>query len=143
MGDRQDNRKVQDLHFKMSKKIAQLTKVIYHLNTVNDDHESEKAAITTQHNEEVQQILSDAADKIKRFESQLQERKEERKTELALEELRKQYEREKQDAKEDFREFCEKQRKHQEELEQKYQEELQQAQQKNGRNQRKIRATTG
>lgn len=28
-----------DLHHKMSKKIAQLTKVIYHLNTKNEDHE--------------------------------------------------------------------------------------------------------
>ena len=28
-----------DLHLKMSKKIAQLTKVIYHLNTRNEDHE--------------------------------------------------------------------------------------------------------
>lgn len=28
-----------DLHHKMSKKIAQLTKVIYHLNTKNEDHQ--------------------------------------------------------------------------------------------------------
>lgn len=28
-----------DLHHKMSKKIAQLTKVIYHLNTRNEDHQ--------------------------------------------------------------------------------------------------------
>ena len=38
-----------DLHHKMSKKIAQLTKVIYHLNTRNDDHEAELAALTSQH----------------------------------------------------------------------------------------------
>jgi hypothetical protein len=38
-----------DLHHKMSKKIAQLTKVIYHLNTRNDDHEAEVAALTAQH----------------------------------------------------------------------------------------------
>jgi len=30
-----------DLHKKMSKKIAQLTRVIYQLNTKNDDHELE------------------------------------------------------------------------------------------------------
>jgi hypothetical protein len=28
-----------DLHHKMSKKIAQLTKVIYHLNSKNEDHQ--------------------------------------------------------------------------------------------------------
>lgn len=38
-----------DLHHKMSKKIAQLTKVIYHLNTRNDDHETEIATLTAQH----------------------------------------------------------------------------------------------
>ncbi len=38
-----------DLHHKMSKKIAQLTKVIYHLNTRNDDHEVEIAALNAQH----------------------------------------------------------------------------------------------
>lgn len=38
-----------DLHHKMSKKIAQLTKVIYHLNTRNDDHEAEIAALNAQH----------------------------------------------------------------------------------------------
>ena len=38
-----------DLHHKMSKKIAQLTKVIYHLNTRNDDHEAELAVLTAQH----------------------------------------------------------------------------------------------
>jgi hypothetical protein len=30
-----------DLHNKMSKKIAQLTTVIYHLNTKNEDNQSE------------------------------------------------------------------------------------------------------
>jgi hypothetical protein len=34
-----------DLHHKMSKKIAQLTKVIYHLNTKNEDHEYEIQAL--------------------------------------------------------------------------------------------------
>lgn len=29
-----------DLHHKMSKKIAQLTKVIYHLNTKNEDRQA-------------------------------------------------------------------------------------------------------
>ena len=38
-----------DLHHKMSKKIAQLTRVIYHLNTRNDDHDLELSALTKQH----------------------------------------------------------------------------------------------
>jgi hypothetical protein len=56
-----------DLHHKMSKKIAQLTKVIYHLNTKNEDHQSEIDILTQQHQMEVQQILRDAATRIGKF----------------------------------------------------------------------------
>lgn len=34
-----------DLHHKMSKKIAQLTKVIYHLNTKNEDRQARAACV--------------------------------------------------------------------------------------------------
>ena len=56
-----------DLHHKMSKKIAQLTKVIYHLHTRNEDHQSELDAITYNHQSEVQQLMRDAANKIAKF----------------------------------------------------------------------------
>jgi molecular chaperone GrpE (heat shock protein) len=56
-----------DLHHKMSKKIAQLTKVIYHLNTKNEDHQSEMDNLSQQHQMEVQQILKDAATRIGKF----------------------------------------------------------------------------
>ena len=53
-----------DLHHKMSKKIAQLTKVIYHLNTKNEDHAMEIAAIHACHKNEIQTIARDSAAKI-------------------------------------------------------------------------------
>lgn len=56
-----------DLHQKMSKKIAQLTKVIYHLNTKNEDHQIEIENITANHQLEIQQILRDAASKLSKF----------------------------------------------------------------------------
>jgi gas vesicle protein len=56
-----------DLHHKMSKKIAQLTKVIYHLNTKNEDHQIEVEQLTANHQMEVQQILRDAANRISKF----------------------------------------------------------------------------
>ena len=56
-----------DLHHKMSKKIAQLTKVIYHLNTKNEDHQSELDVISSNHQLEIQQILRDAAARISKF----------------------------------------------------------------------------
>lgn len=56
-----------DLHHKMSKKIAQLTKVIYHLNTKNEDHALEIEQLNYSHQMEVQQILRDAANRISKF----------------------------------------------------------------------------
>jgi hypothetical protein len=56
-----------DLHHKMSKKIAQLTKVIYHLNTKNEDHQTEMDIMSSNHQLEIQQILKDAALRISKF----------------------------------------------------------------------------
>jgi hypothetical protein len=61
-----------DLHHKMSKKIAQLTKVIYHLNTKNEDHQSEMDIMAVNHQQEVQQILRDAAAKIGKFKDMIE-----------------------------------------------------------------------
>lgn len=56
-----------DIHHKMSKKIAQLTKVIYHLNTRNEDHQSELDVINYNNQIEIQQLMADAASKIYKF----------------------------------------------------------------------------
>lgn len=64
-----------DVHLKMSKKIAQLTKVIYHLNTKNDDHDLEIAKLNERHQGEIQQILRDAATKVNQFKGMLDTRK--------------------------------------------------------------------
>lgn len=64
-----------DLHQKMSKKIAQLTKVIYHLNTRNEDHQSELDAIAHSHQLEIQQLARDAANKIGKFKDLVDVRK--------------------------------------------------------------------
>ncbi|XP_074166091.1 protein FAM184A isoform X1 [Sminthopsis crassicaudata] len=61
----------QDLHLKMSKKIAQLTKVIYALNTKNDEHESSIQALRDAHEEEIQQILGETREKILQYKSKL------------------------------------------------------------------------
>ena len=60
-----------DLHHKMSKKIAQLTKVIYHLHTKNDDFNSEKQALQQEHESEIEDLLTDAASKINAFKGEL------------------------------------------------------------------------
>ncbi|XP_076435119.1 protein FAM184A-like [Babylonia areolata] len=62
----------QDMHLKMSKKIAQLTKVIYALNTKNDENEAVLQTLRDQHEEEKQQILADMQAKMERFKNQLE-----------------------------------------------------------------------
>jgi hypothetical protein len=44
------------LHHKMSKKIAQLTKVIYHLNTKNENHEGELDSLADQYESEIDMV---------------------------------------------------------------------------------------
>ncbi|XP_035177619.1 protein FAM184A isoform X7 [Oxyura jamaicensis] len=62
-----------ELHFKMSKKIAQLTKVIYALNTKNDEHEAAIQALKDAHEEEIQQILAETREKILQYKSKVAE----------------------------------------------------------------------
>lgn len=55
---------IPDIHYKMSKKIAQLTKVIYHLNTKNEDNNFELETLKSQHQVEIQQLLNDSTNKL-------------------------------------------------------------------------------
>ncbi|XP_030644009.1 protein FAM184A [Chanos chanos] len=61
----------QDLHLKMSKKIAQLTKVIYALNTKNDEHEDAIQSLKEAHEDEVQHILTETREKILQYKSKI------------------------------------------------------------------------
>lgn len=63
----------QDMHLKMSKKIAQLTKVIYALNTRNDEHDAAIQALKDAHEEEIQQILAETREKILLYKSKVTE----------------------------------------------------------------------
>lgn len=56
-----------DTHYKMCKKIALLTKVIYHLNIKNEDHDDEVSRLRARHDDEIARISADAADKIAKF----------------------------------------------------------------------------
>lgn len=60
-----------ELHLKMSKKIAQLTKVIFHLNTRNEDFQSEFAHAKHAHARELAQLTQDAATKLRLLHEQL------------------------------------------------------------------------
>ena len=54
-----------EIAHKMSKKIAQLTKVIFHLNTKNDEWEMHLKAVVSQYECEVTDIIWDANNRVK------------------------------------------------------------------------------
>ncbi|KAM6945352.1 protein FAM184A [Aplochiton taeniatus] len=76
----------QDLHLKMSKKIAQLTKVIYALNTKNDEHEEETEALREAHEEEVQHVVTETREKVGLYKSKMADEAELRRRLASLEE---------------------------------------------------------
>lgn len=53
-----------DMHFKMCKKIALLTKVIYHLNIKSEDHEAAVAALRAQHTEALATVAAEGAARL-------------------------------------------------------------------------------
>ncbi|KAH7487958.1 Protein FAM184A [Phytophthora ramorum] len=61
-----------ELHLKMCKKVAQLTKVIFQLNTRNEDYQSEAEHSRTAHAAEIQRVTQDAADKMRALQTKLQ-----------------------------------------------------------------------
>ncbi|XP_032808230.2 protein FAM184A isoform X2 [Petromyzon marinus] len=61
----------QEMHLKMSKKIAQLTKVIYALNTKNDEHEAAVSVLREAHAEEMQQFAAETRHRLLRYQSRL------------------------------------------------------------------------
>ncbi|KAL2912999.1 hypothetical protein HK105_207454 [Polyrhizophydium stewartii] len=56
-----------DILFKMSKKIAQLTKVIYYLNTKNEDHALEVQGLVDAYELEINDVIQDGAKMIDEF----------------------------------------------------------------------------
>ncbi|GCB70196.1 hypothetical protein scyTo_0005628 [Scyliorhinus torazame] len=92
----------QELHLKMSKKIAQLTKVIYALNTKNDEHEAAIEALKEAHEDEIQQIFDETKEKILQYKGKINEEVELRKKIQSLEESLEQHEQMKQKALAEF-----------------------------------------
>ncbi|KAM6362670.1 protein FAM184B isoform 2-T2 [Alca torda] len=88
----------QEMHMKMCKKIAQLTKVIYALNTKNDEREASIHALREAHEEEIQRILAETRETILRCKSKVEEEQLLRKRIQALEIAVEQHKRLKEEA---------------------------------------------
>ncbi len=63
----------QQLHHKMSKKVAQLTKVIYLLNTRNDENEWEMQRVEEAYEKELDACVKECQQKVERFKKVRQE----------------------------------------------------------------------
>uniref|UniRef100_A0A8C9FP07 Protein FAM184A/B N-terminal domain-containing protein n=1 Tax=Pavo cristatus TaxID=9049 RepID=A0A8C9FP07_PAVCR len=87
-----------EIHMQMCKKIAQLTKVIYALNTKNDEHEDSIQALREAHEEEVQHILAEMKETILQYKSKVEEEQFLRKHIQALETAVEQHRRVKEEA---------------------------------------------
>ncbi|XP_031965738.1 protein FAM184B isoform X3 [Corvus moneduloides] len=97
-----------EMHLKMCKKIAQLTKVIYALNTKNDEHEDSIQALRDAHEEEIQNILAETRETILQCKSKVEEEQLLRKHIQALEISVAQHKRLKEEALAELR-LCKKQ----------------------------------
>ncbi|KAM9027733.1 protein FAM184B isoform 2-T2 [Ara ararauna] len=88
----------QEMHMKMCKKIAQLTKVVYALNTKNDDHEASIQALREAHEEEIQHIFAETRETILQCKNKVEEEQLLRKHIQALEIAVEQHKRLKEEA---------------------------------------------
>ncbi|KAE9340925.1 hypothetical protein PF008_g10880 [Phytophthora fragariae] len=61
-----------ELHLKMCKKVAQLTKVVFQLNTRNEDFQAEAERTRAAHADEIRKLTQDAVDKMRALQSKLQ-----------------------------------------------------------------------
>ncbi|KAK6493581.1 protein FAM184B-like isoform X1 [Huso huso] len=90
------------MHMKMCKKIAQLTKVIYVLNTKYDEHELTLQALRDAHEEEIQHIMEEMQGKIQQYKSRVGEEMDLRQRLQALDEALEQHKLRKEEALADF-----------------------------------------
>ena len=91
-----------ELSVLMCKKIAQLTKVIYQLNTVNEDHAAEMETTKRQHKAEVNDVLRDATAKISKFKESMSSLKEMANAKAQLAQEKERFSREKERSVRDF-----------------------------------------
>lgn len=89
------NEPINDLHLKMSKKIAQLTKVIYALNSKNDESELMMANLKSQYDEEKEILLLDTNKKLEEYKARLMANNDQSKRIAELEQAIKDYQNQK------------------------------------------------
>lgn len=78
-----------EIHNRMSKKIAQLTKVIYHLHTKNEENKSYSQALAKAHDKEIESILKDANRIVGKYKVAMEKQKDQADVKEKFKELEK------------------------------------------------------
>lgn len=94
-----------ETHHKMSKKIAQLTKVIFHLHSKNEENSAFSTALTNAYEKEIETILKEANNIINRQKEVLDKQKEQNNVKDKLKELEEKHSQEKKETQKQFEEF--------------------------------------
>ena len=94
-----------ELHMKMSKKIAQLTKVIYNLNTKNDEHDDIVQSLKEVHEEEMQKLAAETKEKVAHYRQKMELVKEQEQLITRLQDLLAEEQKEKMNFINDFEKF--------------------------------------
>jgi primosomal protein N'' len=81
----------EETHHKMSKKIAQLTKVIFHLHSKNEEHLQFSTSLTNTHEKEMEIILKEANEIISKQKNEISKAKENNKLAEKIKELEKEH----------------------------------------------------
>lgn len=91
----------------MSKKIAQLTKVIYHLHTKNEENKSYSESLSAAHDKEIENILKDANRIVGKYKTALDKQKAQGDLKALVQELEYKHEQEKLNSQAEFKKYKE------------------------------------
>ncbi|XP_063691217.1 protein FAM184A-like isoform X1 [Bolinopsis microptera] len=94
-----------ELHLKMSKKIAQLTKVVYALNTKNDEHDAHISCLQEAHELELKKVLASAEEQIVKLQTVVANQRNDKEAILDLRNRIFEYDQTNQDAVNEFKKF--------------------------------------
>ncbi|RHY27167.1 hypothetical protein DYB32_006993 [Aphanomyces invadans] len=113
-----------DLHLKMSKKIAQLTKVIFHLNTKNEDAAMELQATVYSHRKENEALAKEAAAKMAQLKDSLDKREAQLKSMESIKKIKERHQKDKTEALDEFKRYKDEVKAQQARMEEQFQNEL-------------------
>lgn len=110
-----------DVHHKMSKKIAQLTKVIFHLHSKNEENVHYQNSLTGAYEKEIEIILGQANNLVNRQREALEKQKEAANVKGMIKELEDRHTLERKETQKQFEEYKQKVKERESAVEKDYQ----------------------